>query len=49
MRVLTLATAFTIAKTAALADVQVAFRDGAPKDTFTISNLAECATGPMMN
>ena len=50
MRLLTLTTAFTIATTAAsmaLADVQVSFRDGAPKDMFTIANLGVCSTGPM--
>ncbi len=50
MRLLTLTTAFTIATTAAsmaLADVQVSFRDGAPKDMFTIANLGACSTGPM--
>ncbi|MCF2870256.1 aggregation factor core protein MAFp3, isoform C [Octadecabacter sp. G9-8] len=32
----------------AQADMQVTFRDGAPKDTFTITNLGSCATGPMV-
>jgi hypothetical protein len=50
MRLLTLTTAFTIVTTAAsmaLADVQVSFRDGAPKDMFTIANRGACSTGPM--
>lgn len=33
--------------TFALSDIQVSFRDGAPKDTFRIVNMAGCATGPV--
>lgn len=29
-----------------LADIRVSFRDGAPKDTFTITNTGACASGP---
>jgi uncharacterized heparinase superfamily protein len=50
MRLLTLTTALmiaTMATTVALADVHVTFRDGAPKDMFTIANLGACSTGPM--
>ncbi|SLN19440.1 aggregation factor core protein MAFp3, isoform C [Pseudooctadecabacter jejudonensis] len=32
--------------TAAVAEVAVSFRDGAPKDRITISNAATCRTGP---
>lgn len=31
----------------ALADVEVTFREGAPKDRFVIANKGACATGPM--
>jgi len=38
-------TAITVAASGpVLADVEVTFRDGAPKDRFTITNLAECPT-----
>ena len=36
----------TFLATSAAADVTVTFRDGAPKDRFTITNVAACATGP---
>jgi hypothetical protein len=29
------------------ADIQVAFRDGAPKDRFTVTNTGTCPTAPM--
>lgn len=45
MRLLTLAA--IIWATGAQADVTVRFSDGAPKDTITISNEAQCATGPV--
>lgn len=40
---------FTISLVAApvLADVQVTFREGAPKDRFTITNTGSCALGPV--
>lgn len=31
----------------AASDIRVTFRDGAPKDTFAITNLSACASGPM--
>lgn len=31
----------------ALADVQVTFSEGAPKDRFTIANIGACALGPV--
>ncbi|WP_223424140.1 aggregation factor core protein MAFp3, isoform C [Tateyamaria pelophila] len=34
--------------TAATADVTVTFRDGAPKDRFTITQTGACATGPVV-
>lgn len=46
MRLIASAFASCLATTAA-ADVIVTFRDGAPKDRFTITNTADCATGPM--
>lgn len=36
----------TLGATAANAEVTVTFRDGAPKDRFTITQNAACATGP---
>ncbi|WP_420013018.1 aggregation factor core protein MAFp3, isoform C [Tateyamaria sp.] len=36
----------TMTVTAASADVTVTFRDGAPKDRFTITQNAPCAMGP---
>jgi len=38
----------TLTATAANADVTVTFRDGAPKDRFTITQNAPCAMGPAM-
>lgn len=38
----------TLGATAASADVTVTFRDGAPKDRFTISQNGGCATGPVV-
>jgi hypothetical protein len=37
----------TLFPVAGLADLQITFRDGAPKDTFRISNTSACATGPV--
>ena len=31
----------------AVSDIRVTFRDGAPKDTFAITNLSACASGPI--
>lgn len=36
----------TLAATTASADITVTFRDGAPKDRFTITQNAPCAIGP---
>lgn len=36
-----------LSATAATADVTVTFRDGAPKDRFTISTNDACGTGPL--
>ena len=48
MRFLTCATALALTcATAPLADVVVTFRDGAPKDRFTLVNTADCATEQM--
>lgn len=38
----------TLGATAAYADVTVTFRDGAPKDRFTITQNGACATGPVI-
>ncbi len=38
----------TLGATAATADVTVTFRDGAPKDRFTITQNGACATGPLV-
>lgn len=42
----TLALIATLCSTPAIADVTVTFRDGAPKDRFTITQTAPCAIGP---
>ena len=46
MRLIATTLATCLATTAA-ADLAVTFRDGAPKDRFTITNTASCATGPL--
>jgi hypothetical protein len=43
---LPLALICTLAATATSADITVTFRDGAPKDRFTITQNAPCPTGP---
>ena len=37
----------TLFPVASFADLQITFRDGAPKDTFRIANTSGCATGPV--
>lgn len=39
--------AMVLTATSAQADIQVTFRDGAPKDTFTITKLSDCGLGPL--
>jgi len=47
MRHIPIAAALCLA-TPAWADVEVTFRDGAPKDRFTITNIGSCATGEVI-
>lgn len=46
MKIEGLAVLVALVATTAHADIEVTFRDGAPKDRFTITNAAACASGP---
>lgn len=46
MRIAALLTMLVSLTSPALADVQVRFDEGAPKDRFTVTNIGGCALGP---
>ncbi|WP_425091297.1 aggregation factor core [Tropicimonas sp. S265A] len=45
---LSLALLLSLMPSAGLAEIEVSFRDGAPKDRFTVTNTGNCPTGPMV-